>query len=87
MSRWARFTEPPAFYISSKAIGVNRHGNAFVRANTLPIARIFVRDPVLDGSEAVPRRFTYFGAREATIFSKRGSPRSGSQNGSSFKLP
>ena len=65
----------------------NRHGNAFVRANTLPIARIFVRDPVLDGSEAVPRRFTYFGAREATIFSKRGSPRSGSQNGSSFKLP
>ena len=29
----------------------------------------------------------HFGAREATIFSKRGSPRSGSQNGSSFKWP
>jgi hypothetical protein len=28
-----------------------------------------------------------FGAREATIFSKRGSPRSGSQNGNSFKAP
>jgi len=28
-----------------------------------------------------------FGAREATIFSKRGSPRSGSQKGSSFKAP
>ena len=28
-----------------------------------------------------------FGAREATICSKRGSPRSGSQNGSSFKAP
>ncbi len=26
----------------------------------------------------------YFGASEATIFSKRGSPRSGSQKGSSF---
>jgi hypothetical protein len=34
------------------------------------------------------RRVRYpFGAREATIFSKRGSPRSGSQNGSSFRLP
>jgi TolB-like protein/Flp pilus assembly protein TadD len=29
----------------------------------------------------------FFGARDATIFSKRGSPRSGSQNGSSFNLP
>jgi hypothetical protein len=29
----------------------------------------------------------YFGASEATIFSKHGSPRSGSQNGSSFKYP
>ena len=28
----------------------------------------------------------YFGAREATISSKHGSPRNGSQNGSSFKL-
>src|SRR5207249_2289160 len=28
-----------------------------------------------------------FGASEATIFSKRGSPRSGSQNGSSFRAP
>ena len=28
-----------------------------------------------------------FGANEATIFSKRGSPRSGSQNGNSFKAP
>ena len=28
---------------------------------------------------------SHFGASEATIFSKRGSPRSGSQNGSSFK--
>ena len=29
----------------------------------------------------------YFGAREATIFSKHGSPRRGSQNGSSFNSP
>jgi hypothetical protein len=29
----------------------------------------------------------YFGASEATIFSKHGSPRSGSQNGSSFNRP
>src|SRR6266700_1714386 len=29
----------------------------------------------------------YFGAREATICSKRGSPRNGSQNGSSFNWP
>jgi hypothetical protein len=28
-----------------------------------------------------------FGASEATIFSKRGSPRSGSQRGCSFKAP
>jgi hypothetical protein len=28
-----------------------------------------------------------FGASEATIFSKRGSPRSGSQNGNSFNCP
>ncbi len=28
-----------------------------------------------------------FGASEATIFSKRGSPRSGSQKGSSFRAP
>jgi len=31
-----------------------------------------------------PQKF-YFGASEATIFSKHGSPRSGSQDGSSFK--
>ncbi len=30
---------------------------------------------------------SYFGAREATISSKRGSPRRGSQNGSSFRFP
>jgi hypothetical protein len=29
----------------------------------------------------------YFGAREATIFSKHGSPRRGSQNGISFNSP
>src|SRR6266566_857239 len=29
---------------------------------------------------------TYFGAREATIFSKHGSPRSGPHNGSSFQF-
>ena len=29
----------------------------------------------------------YFGAREATIFSKRGSPRSGSHHGISFNSP
>ena len=31
--------------------------------------------------------YSYFGARDATIFSKQGSPRSGSQNGSSFNSP
>jgi hypothetical protein len=30
---------------------------------------------------------TYLGARDSTISSKRGSPRSGSQNGNSFRLP
>ena len=30
---------------------------------------------------------TYFGASEATIFSKRGSPRNESQNGKSFNWP
>ncbi len=34
-----------------------------------------------------PVLHSYFGAREATIFSKQGSPRSGSQNGSSFNSP
>jgi hypothetical protein len=29
----------------------------------------------------------YFGASDVTIFSKRGSPRSGSQKGNSFKAP
>ena len=29
----------------------------------------------------------YFGASEATILSKRGSPRSGSQKGCSFRFP
>ncbi len=32
-------------------------------------------------------RIDYFGASEPTIFSKRGSPRSGSQKGSSFNAP
>jgi hypothetical protein len=35
----------------------------------------------------VVRGKDYVGAREATIFSKRGSPRRGSQNGSSFRWP
>jgi hypothetical protein len=38
-----------------------------------------------------PLRFAlsknHFGASEVTIFSKRGSPRSGSQNGSNFNWP
>ena len=38
-------------------------------------------------SGAGSSRGSYFGASEATIFSKRGSPRSGSQNGNSFKAP
>src|SRR6266498_5689843 len=33
------------------------------------------------------QKLSYFGASEATISSKRGSPRNGSQNGSSFNLP
>jgi len=32
-------------------------------------------------------RVPHFGAREATIFSKGGYPRNGSQYGSSFKCP
>jgi hypothetical protein len=35
----------------------------------------------------VEDRNGYLGASEATIFSKRGSPRSGSQKGSSFSAP
>ena len=37
--------------------------------------------------DSVIRGYVYLGAREATIFSKRGSPRNGSQNGSSFNSP
>src|SRR5437899_4398811 len=40
-----------------------------------------------DISREIGKRAAYFGARDATILSKRGSPRSGSQNGSSFSLP
>ena len=36
---------------------------------------------------SVIRGAVYFGAREATIFSKRGSPRSGSQKGNSLSMP
>jgi hypothetical protein len=32
----------------------------------------------------LPLQLDYFGANDATIFSKRGPPRSGSQNGISF---
>jgi hypothetical protein len=39
------------------------------------------------GYGAVRRGIDYLGASESTIFSKRGSPRSGSQNGSSFSQP
>ena len=38
-------------------------------------------------SGAATAEGNYFGASEATIFSKRGSPRSGSQKGNSFKAP
>jgi hypothetical protein len=37
------------------------------------------------GPRVLPRH--YFGAREATIFSKHGSPRRGSHNGISFNSP
>src|SRR6266566_8651619 len=42
-----------------------------------------------EGSTSFFRRqmSDYFGARELTIFSKRGSPRSGSYQGSSFRRP
>src|SRR5689334_13785215 len=44
-----------------------------------------------DSNKASIRRATpappHFGASEATIFSKRGSPRSGSQKGNSFRYP
>src|SRR5207253_3446743 len=36
---------------------------------------------------ASSNRFSYFGASEATIFSKRGSPRNGSQKGWSLRYP
>ena len=38
--------------------------------------------PQSRGYGVVKKRIDYLGARELTIFSKRGSPRSGSQNGS-----
>src|SRR5206468_11017295 len=44
-------------------------------------------DPVFTEATARRRRIDYLGASEATIFSKRGSPRSGSQNGNSFSEP
>jgi hypothetical protein len=39
------------------------------------------------GSSGEHDYFVSFGASDATIFSKRGSPRSGSQTGNSFKAP
>jgi hypothetical protein len=48
-------------------------------------------DPPLSGSCRTTAWFRkgidHFGARELTIFSKRGSPRSGFQTGNSFKAP
>src|ERR1043166_402741 len=38
-------------------------------------------------TDQIIRGEIYFGARDATIFSKHGSPRSGSQNGISFRSP
>jgi len=41
----------------------------------------------LRSGQALPLQLDYFGANDETIFSKRGSPRSGSQNGISFNSP
>jgi Alcohol dehydrogenase GroES-like domain len=43
--------------------------------------------PQSRGCSVVRKRIDYLGARELTIFSKRGSPRSGSQNGSRWISP
>ena len=39
------------------------------------------------GMTSLLGRLDYFGASESTIFSKRGSPRSGSQNGDNLSSP
>ena len=41
----------------------------------------------IEAANSVVELYGFFGANEATIFSKRGSPRSGSQTGNSFKAP
>ncbi len=71
---------PPVLYLgSSRCARPLPHG--FTGHVAHPIRSI------RKGYGVVKNEKTYFGAREATIFSKRGSPRSGSHQGSSFKRP
>src|SRR6266496_2621558 len=57
--------------------------------NTKAGAQIWQGGKIDNGAHGVtrPTRLAYFGASEATILSKRGSPRSGSQIGSRRRWP
>jgi hypothetical protein len=61
----------------------NRGSPAFVRGYRGQVPDVADFNRVIRGISGE----VYLGAREATIFSKRGLPRSGSQKGSNFSWP
>src|SRR5947207_1724048 len=60
-------------------LALDTNANSWVRDSARPAGRALPIRVIRATSGQFP-----FGATEATIFSKRGSPRSGSQNGNSF---
>jgi len=71
----------PCFSSLSSVRGETRFGALGGRGLPLPLNQLLIRVSVRSVVHA------YFGDREATIFLKRGSPRKGSQKGSSFNWP
>jgi hypothetical protein len=73
-------------WFSDVTTGRFQRGAAFVVLARL-VPGLFRRkggDPPLPRLRSGSSEWDYLGAREATMFSKRGSPRNGSQLGSSF---
>ena len=67
----------------------NAESNQRQRSNVANELRAYplARGGVLSQSYSAVNWLSYFGARELTIFSKHGSPRSGSHHGCSFNSP
>jgi len=90
-SRVSGFARPDVIASALFVCPVRCSGSEFLEGRIVP-QRIEHRiEPEQRGSERrkLSEKFSVycFGAREATIFSKRGSPRSGSQKGCSFSAP